>query len=91
MASYTQLSPVPIVNPYVIIEKTRKLGIVEKGLVRQSPRKQRAALPFQTLKCSFLQNTKIPPWKIVLFVNHYLISSTTGLHWNVQTFLQEHR
>ena len=47
------LSPASIVNPYVIIEKYRKLDIVEKGLVCQSLRKQRAALSFRALKPFF--------------------------------------
>ena len=49
IASYPRLSPVSIVNPYVLIEETRKLGVVKKGLVCQSLRKQRAALPFRVL------------------------------------------
>ena len=54
MVSYPQLSPAPvIVNPYVLIEKTRKHGIVKKGLVCQSPRKQHAPLPFWTLRLFF--------------------------------------
>ena len=73
MASYPRLSPNPIVNPYVRIEETRKHGVVEKGLVCQSPRKQRAASLFPTLKALFfLHNTNILPWTVVLFVNHYL-------------------
>ena len=92
MVSYPQLSPAPIVNPYVITEKTRKLGIDEKGLVCQSPRKQRAALPFQTLKVLFCRIPIFCLGKLCyLLAITSAMSETTRSCWNVYTFLQEHR
>ena len=92
MASYPQLSPVSIVNPYILMEETRKHGIVEKGLVCQSPRKQSAAFPFRTLKGLFCI---IPIFRLGklynLLTTTSAISGTTGLCWNAITFLQEHR
>ena len=84
MASYTQLSPTPIVNPYVLIEETRKHCAVGKGLVCESPRKQHAALPFRTLKALFCI---IPIFRVrklcYLLTTNSAISGTTGLCWNV--------
>ena len=83
MVSYLRLSPTPIVNPYVLIDETKKHGAVEKGLVCQSPRKQRAALPFQTLKALFCI---IPIFRLgklcYLLTTISAISGTTGLSWN---------
>ena len=74
---------VPIVNLNVIIEKTKKHGVVKKGLVCQSPRKQRAALQFQTLKALFCI---IPIFRLgklcYLLTTTSAISGTTGLCLN---------
>ena len=83
MASYPRLSPGPIVNPYVLIEETRKHGIVEKGLLSQRPRKQRAALPFRTLKALFCIIPIIRLGKLCyLLTTNSAISGTAGLCWN---------
>ena len=41
------------VQCFFVFLKIRKFSVVEKGQVCQSPRKQRAALPFWTLKAFF--------------------------------------
>ena len=80
MASYP---PAPIVNSYVLIEETKKHGVVEKGLVWWSKRKQRAALPFRTLNVLFCIIPIFCPGKLCyLLTTISAISETTGLCWN---------
>ena len=78
-----RLSPDPIVNPYVHIEETRKHGVVKKGLVCQSPRKQCAALPLRALKALFCIIAIFCFGKLYhLLTTISVISETTGLCWN---------
>ena len=74
MGSYLRLSPAPIVNLCVIIEKNRKLGVVKKGLVCQRSRRKRAALPFWTLKALFC---RIPIFCLGKLC--YLLTTTTAI------------